>query len=194
MKLQPIISWWLLSPYLIAVLSFVGWQFWRIRHQKRRDRPALLARWFRRSALLVLPVIIALGPSVQGGVSSPGTANLDVIFVVDTTPSMGALDYESKRQRIEGVKQDLLALSDGLQGAHMQIITFDTEANVILPLTTDVTAFSTAVQSMTPQIKTFRSKEQRVAQQFQYEGPGPNVMRLKHVRYNQVNEKNRAKT
>lgn len=155
MKLQPIISWWLLSPYLIAVLSFVGWQFWRIRHQKRRDRPALLARWFRRSALLVLPVIIALGPSVQGGVSSPGTANLDVIFVVDTTPSMGALDYESKRQRIEGVKQDLLALSDGLQGAHMQIITFDTEANVILPLTTDVTAFSTAVQSMTPQINSY---------------------------------------
>ncbi len=40
------------------------------------------------------------------------------------------------------------------------------------------------IPSMTPQIKTFRSKEQRVVGQFQYQGLGPNVMRFEHARYN----------
>lgn len=157
MKLQPLVSLWLLIPYIIAAVSFAGWQLWRIRHkvQKHLRTRAVLLRWFRRTALLVLPAIIAIGPSIQGGISSPGVANLDVIFAVDTTPSMGALDYNGKNQRIEGAKRDLLALAETLKGAHMEIITFDSETSVILPLTTDFTAFSTAVEGMVPQINSY---------------------------------------
>ena len=160
MKLQPLISWWLLLPYLLAVVSAISWQILHTRRQRAGKRKQALdrstkLRWWRRVAILLLPVAIAIGPSVQGGVSAPGIANLDVIFVVDTTPSMGALDYTGKKQRIEGVKEDLIAIGNSLQGAHMQIITFDTEANTILPLTTDATAFATAVRGMTPQIHSY---------------------------------------
>ncbi len=42
---------------------------------------------------------------------------------------------------------------------------------------------------MTPQIKRFRSKEQRVVRHIQYQGLGPNVMRFEHARYNFLKSK-----
>lgn len=154
MKLQPLISWWLIIPYLLAVAAFAGRQFW-VMHRMRRKEKTRILYWIRRTALLVLPVFIAIGPSVQGGTSAPGVANLDVLFVVDTTPSMGALDYAGTRQRLEGVRTDMAELAKTLQGAHMEIITFDSEASVILPLTTDSTAFATAAENITPQINSY---------------------------------------
>lgn len=156
MKLQPLVSWWLILPYLILITAYLGRQILHDRRtHKRRAKRADFRQWLRRSILLALPILVAIGPSVQGGVSSPGVANLDVIFAVDTTPSMAALDYNGSQQRIEGVKQDMQALAASLKGAHIEIITFDSQANVILPLTTDSTAFSTAVQGMRPQINSY---------------------------------------
>jgi Ca-activated chloride channel family protein len=157
MKFQPLVPLWLLALYTIAVLAFAGWYFWRIRTKlnKLLKERARLKRLLRRAALLFMPIIFALGPSVQGDVTSPGISNLDVIAAVDTTPSMGAVDYAGTSQRIEGVKHDLLALSQKLEGAHMEIVAFDSEANVILPSTTDVTAFTAALQNLTPQISSY---------------------------------------
>lgn len=154
MKLQLLLPLWLLIPYTVLALGVVGRQVWKLR--KRRKQYRYLSKQFvRRSAILLLPILVALGPSVQGGTSSPGVANLDVVFAVDTTPSMGALDYAGTRQRMEGAKADIKALAASLQGAHFEIITFDSGASVILPLTTDTTAFSTAVDGMTPQINSY---------------------------------------
>lgn len=141
MKLAPLTSLWLIVPYLSLAVAVIVWQFFRIRSKKHR-------RWL----LLLLPGLIALGPSVPGGTSSPGVGNLDVIMAVDTTPSMGALDYAGSKQRLDGVKQDLAALGNQLPGAHLELITFDSEASVAMPFTTYATAFDEAVQSMTPQI------------------------------------------
>lgn len=151
MKFRPLVSLWVLLPYLTLALAAAGWQIWQVYRKPR----AILLRWTRRAALLILPAIIAFGPSVQGGTSAPGVANLDVIFAVDTTPSMGAIDYAGSQQRIDGVKKDLLALGARLQGARLELITFDTNANVILPFTTDETAFASAVQGMTPEISDY---------------------------------------
>ncbi|HEY2004087.1 MAG TPA: VWA domain-containing protein [Candidatus Saccharimonadia bacterium] len=151
MKLQPVISWWLLVPYLIAVMAAGGWQILKVRKQERR----VVLRWVRRASLLLLPGLLALGPSIPGGTSSPGVANLDVIFAVDTTPSMAALDYHGTGQRLDGAKADLLALVDKMQGAHIEIITFDSNANIILPFTSDLTALSSAVQGMIPEVSSY---------------------------------------
>jgi len=151
MKLQPLISLWILVPYTLAALVAIGWQMWRMRRQKR----AILLLWSRRAALLLLPAIVAFGPSIAGGTSSPGVSNLDVIFMVDNTPSMGALDYDGTQQRIAGIQKDLLALGNKFQGARLEVITFDSNANIILPFTTDLSAFSSAVQGMTPEPSTY---------------------------------------
>lgn len=151
MKFQTLVSWWLLVPYLLLSLGATSWQIWRIRTKSI----TLLIKWGRRGSLLVLPALVALGLSVPGGTSAPGIANLDVVFAVDTTPSMGALDYNGTQPRLDGVKKDLTALAAKLQGAHLELVTFDSTANVIMPFTTDATAFATAVQGMTPQISAY---------------------------------------
>jgi Ca-activated chloride channel family protein len=46
-------------------------------------------------------------------------------------------------------------LAASLQGAHLEVITFDSVASVILPLTTDTTAYATAVQGLLPQISSY---------------------------------------
>lgn len=153
MKLEPLISWWWIGLYLLVVLPAIGWQFWQI--FRRKHRRTALKRWLPRAAILVLPAFIAVGPSVPGGVSSPGVANLDVIFAVDTTPSIGALDYAGSKQRLDGVKQDLQTLAGKLRGAQLEVITFDSLARVILPPTNDATAFATATQGLTPQISSY---------------------------------------
>jgi len=151
MKFEPLVSWWLIILYTLVAAASAGWLIWRIRQKGRK----VLIRWLRRITLLLLPAVIALGPSIPGGTSAPGVANLDVVFAVDTTPSMGAQDYNGTKLRLDGAKNDLLALADKLQGAHLEIITFDSNANIILPFTTDTSAFSTAVQGITPQVSNY---------------------------------------
>jgi len=157
MKLRPLVSLWLLLPYLTVTLAAAGWQIWRIWRIYRRTHRgrATLIRWSRRGVLLIMPAIIAMGISIPGGTSAPGIANLDVIFAVDTTPSMGAFDYDGTQARIDGVKQDLLALATKLQGARFEVIAFDSNANIILPFTTDTSAFSSAIQGMTPEASNY---------------------------------------
>jgi Ca-activated chloride channel family protein len=151
MKIEPLVSWWLIGAYVFVAVAASSWLIWRIRHKGRK----MLVRWLLRIVLLILPAVLALGPSIPGGTSSPGIANLDVIFAVDTTPSMGAQDYAGTQPRLTGVKNDLLALADKLQGAHMEIITFDSNASIVLPFTTDVSAYSTAVQGLTPEVSNY---------------------------------------
>jgi Ca-activated chloride channel family protein len=150
MKFQPLAPWWLLILYLLLTMAFTGWQFWKIWQAHHKERTTLL-RWLRRAGLLLLPAVLALGPSVGGGTSAPGITNLDVVVAVDTTPSLGALDYAGTQQRLAGVQKDLLALGPKVQGARLELITFDSNASVILPFTTDQSAFASAVDSITPE-------------------------------------------
>lgn len=168
MKLQPLVPLWVVIPYIVALAAAAGWYYWKT-NLRGKDKKAAKPKakdtrkwtqkvnWLlvRRGTLVLLPALVALGPSVQGGVSSPGVANLDVIFAVDTTPSMGAADYGEGLQRIEGVKQDLALLAKQLEGAHFEVISFDTEANVVLPMTSDATAFASALEGLTPQISSY---------------------------------------
>lgn len=156
MKFQPLLPLWFIIPYLIATLGGAGWLVWRT----RRLGKAIMWRWIRRSIIVVMPVICALGPSIAGGASSPGISNLDVIFAVDLTPSMIATDYNGTQQRLIGAKTDLLALAGTLQGAHIEVIAFDSNASVILPSTTYASALYTAVNGMETQISSYSQGSQ----------------------------------
>ena len=144
MRLEPLLAWWLTT--LIALIGFtaIGYLLWKIRHQGKQE----ILRWSRRACMLLFLVIICLGPSIPGGKAPPGISNLDVIFVVDTTASMGAEDYAGNKLRIDGVKQDLLDVGNKLQGAHLAIVTFDSKVNTVLPFTTDNATFVASVQSI----------------------------------------------
>lgn len=154
MKFLPLVPLWFIALYGLFVVGVIGWQFWQLSRQRRRTQ-IITKTWIRRAVQLLLPLLIAIGPSIQGGISAPGITNVDVVFAIDTTPSIAALDYVGGKQRLEGVKQDLLSLGEQLQGAHIEIITFDSNASVILPPTTDQTVFTTTVRGLTPQISSY---------------------------------------
>lgn len=149
MKFQPLIVWWLLLPIAILGLSALTYILLRLYKSKEKQE---FRSWIRRAVLFVLLIAMALGPSVPGGSSSPGIANLDVVFVVDTTSSMGAQDYAGGKLRLDGAKGDMLALAKKLQGAHFAVVTFDSKANVALPFTSDSASFTAAVQSIDREI------------------------------------------
>lgn len=61
--------------------------------------------------------------------------NLDILFVVDTTISMVAEDYDGDTPRLEGVKNDIKEIIDAFPGARYSLLTFDNRAVRQLPYT-----------------------------------------------------------
>ena len=142
MMLQPVFSIWILVAIVAISVGFCIWQY-----VSMKDRSAKIA-WIRRTGIVLLLGLAAIGPSVPGGYSPAGMLNLDVIFVVDITTSMAAEDYNGTQQRLQGVKQDILSLSDKMIGARFSIIGFDSTSQVLLPMTADRSSLDTIVSAI----------------------------------------------
>lgn len=106
---------------------------------------------------MALLLAALLRPGLPGGTAEPATSDLNVFFVVDTTTSMVAEDYGNRAPRLDGVRQDVMAVAEELPGARFSVITFDTEGHVRMPLTTDTLALDTIMSVLEPQV-TFYSK------------------------------------
>ena len=87
---------------------------------------------------LILVFIITLRPMHAGDQADLETRNLDILFVVDTTISMWAQDYNGTQERIEGVKADCAYIMEQLAGANFALIRFDNRAQILTPFTQDV--------------------------------------------------------
>ncbi|WP_045731659.1 vWA domain-containing protein [Pseudarthrobacter chlorophenolicus] len=111
--------------------------------------------WLRRGLLAVFLAAALCRPALPGGTSQAATADLNVFFVVDTTTSMVAEDYGTSAPRMDGVRQDIMAIAKELPGARFSLITFDTKAFVRMPLTTDTLALQTMVTVLEPQVTSF---------------------------------------
>jgi Ca-activated chloride channel family protein len=105
--------------------------------------------------MVLLLLAAALRPGVPGGSAQAATADLNVFFVVDTSSSIVAEDYGNRSPRLDGVRQDIMAIAAELAGARFSVLTFDSSAVVRMPLTTDTTALETAVAVLQPQVTAF---------------------------------------
>ncbi|WP_200950611.1 vWA domain-containing protein [Arthrobacter sp. Soil762] len=152
MTLQPILPWWVMAPLIAAVVLFLVWRL----VQATRERSAGMRRdWLFRSALVLLLLAAALRPGVPGGSSQAAAADVNVFFVVDTSSSIAAEDYGDGSPRLDGVRQDIMAIAGELAGARFSLLTFDSNAIVRMPLTTDATALDTSVSVLQPQVTAF---------------------------------------
>ena len=100
------------------------------------------ARWL---AAVVLVTAIALDPATTGGASDARRTAANVLFVVDSTSSMAAVDYDGSSQRLAGVRADILEVAAAFPGARFALVRFDSQARMELPWTTDLAALETAV-------------------------------------------------
>ena len=86
---------------------------------------------------VVLLFIINLRFMIPNGEASAVTSNTSVLFVIDTTVSMKALDYNGNKERFEGVINDCCYIVDELSTCKFSIITFGDTAQRLIPYTTD---------------------------------------------------------
>ncbi|SEJ69577.1 Ca-activated chloride channel family protein [Arthrobacter sp. yr096] len=144
----PILPWPVIALAFVCVLAFTGWAVATTRGTPYH-RPARNTAF--RCAAVVLLLLAALRPGLPGGHSQTAAADMDVYFVVDTSTSMAAEDYNGAETRLSGVRKDVMAVAKELAGAKFALITFDSKASVRMPLTGDATALQTAMTTLQPQ-------------------------------------------
>jgi len=139
-------------PLAVALLSAVVLfaVLWRMQRNRLRSRASL-----RRGVLVLLVLAAVLRPHLPGGSAQAASSDLNVFFVVDTTTSMVAEDYASGAPRLEGVREDIMAIAEQLPGARFSVITFDTTAHVRMPLSTDTLALQTITDVLEPQVTAY---------------------------------------
>lgn len=150
MTFLPLLPWPVVLVLLAAALAAVWWN--PPGSGAPGERPG---RHSRLTAAAVLLALAALRPALPGERADAMATNLNVYFVVDTTSSMVAEDYGGQQPRLEGVRADVLAVAAALPGARYSIVTFDADARVRLPLTTDTTALEAAVETLAPEPSEF---------------------------------------
>lgn len=88
-------------------------------------------------SIVVLLFIINLRFMIPNGETMAINPDLSVLFVIDTSISMRALDYNGNKERFEGVINDCCYIVDELSSCKFSIITFGDEARKVIPFTTD---------------------------------------------------------
>lgn len=141
MTFVPVMGFW---GWLIISLILLGGAGYLLKLKTSRSHWRLLA-------IVALIVLAAARPGIPGAGGRTEVAEIDVFFVVDTTASIGALDFDGNKQRIEGVRADINGIAEKLAGSRYSMITFDGSSQVVLPLTQDSTALKTITQILHPQ-------------------------------------------
>lgn len=151
LTIAPILPWPVIAAACVAAVAFTVWIIASpSRAGQNRSRRAV--RWSAlRGAAVVLLLLAALRPGWAGGQAQTAAADLDVFFVVDTSTSMAAEDYNGTNLRLSGVEQDVMAIAKELAGAKFSVITFDSKASVRMPLSQDATALQTTMTTLQPQ-------------------------------------------
>ena len=134
MKLQPIFP---IGSMILVFAVFFGFTAYIIIKNKVNTFEKI-ASLFRMLMIYVLVFVIGLRPVKVETNYEFMTKNLDVLFVVDSTISMWAQDYNGKNPRMDGVKADINYIMTELAGSNFGLVTFDDNARVLAPFTQDM--------------------------------------------------------
>ncbi|MBM6588831.1 VWA domain-containing protein [Brevibacterium sp. RIT 803] len=145
MIFDPVFTWFGWGFLVLALLTVC------IIPAVRGDGPRW--KWFARMGIVAVLALALARPGIPIKSSTEEyEAAADVYFLVDTTTSMAAEDYDGDKTRLEGVKKDMLELAEQLPGTRMSIISFASTASTVMPLTTDHSAFASAVDVLSPEM------------------------------------------
>ncbi len=145
MSFQPVLPWLLV---VVIVAAFAGLAVWRL---VRERGAATRMRWATRVVLVLACGVLLLRPGVPGGTVETLTSDVDVVLLVDTTASIVAEDWDGGQPRLDGVRDDVERIIAAYPGARFALITFDAEASLRVPLTTDTTALATSLAVLRPE-------------------------------------------
>lgn len=98
--------------------------------------------------IIILLFIINLRFMIPNGENVALKSNVSVLFVIDTSVSMKALDYDGNKERFEGVINDCTHILDELSSCKFSIITFGNTAQKIIPFTNDTDMVRAELKAM----------------------------------------------
>lgn len=137
---------WLVALFLILGLGacFFCW------NREKASHKGAWKDWTRRGLMVVTVASIGAAPSVALP-QEKTVRGANVFFVVDTTGSMNAEDYDGKKPRLEGVRADIRQIVSRIPNARYSIVSFNSGATRELPITTDAAAVESWVQTVKPE-------------------------------------------
>jgi Ca-activated chloride channel family protein len=144
MTFQPILPAVLVVLVTLLFVALAVWQLVR--------RPDARLTWAGRVALVAACGLLLLRPGIPGGSASTLATDVDILLVIDTTASIVAEDGEGGRPRLDDVREDVQTIVETYPGARFGLITFDADAVVRVPLTTDTTALATSLSVLRPEV------------------------------------------
>lgn len=142
MSIVPVLPLWLLGILAAGVLAVT---VLALRSGSRTARRGALLR--AAAALLILGA--CLRPGIPDGQAETATVELDVFLVVDSSLSMVAEDF-GDGTRLDGVRDDVEAITEHFAGARFALLTFDAVGRVRMPLTLDADAVRAGVDVIVP--------------------------------------------
>jgi Ca-activated chloride channel family protein len=150
MIFQPVINPIILGIILAAVFTFTI--FLTISHIK--SSKTLMFAWLRRSVAILFIGLALFRPGIPNQEETANYLNqYDIYFVVDTTASMVAEDWDSQGDtRLNGVKSDIGRIVDEYSGSRYSLLTFDSSATIRTPITKDASAVMSSVNILKPEV------------------------------------------
>lgn len=148
MIINPIIPIWLMSIICVILIILIIYnkplkeKIVKNQNGERNERQRKLIKShiidsFVKIGIIIFIFIINLRFMIPNGENTVINSDLRVLFVIDKSASMKALDYEGNKERLEGVINDCCYIVDELASARFSIITFGDIAQKIVPFTTD---------------------------------------------------------
>ena len=159
MIINPIIPIWLMSIICLTIIFLIIFDKPfkekiknKTNNEKTNRQKELIKKNIINSgikiSIVIVMFIINLRFMIPNGESTAVNLDLSVLFVIDTSVSMKALDYDGSKERIEGVIDDCCYIIDELSGSKFSIITFGDTAQKIIPFTTDSDMVQAEIKSI----------------------------------------------
>ena len=143
MKANPIIPIWFMTVIcIILVILLMYDRQKKIKKLKENSNKKSNIKKYNINTTIEIIIIsvlfiINLRIMIPNGEINTIESDLDIMFVVDTSVSMKALDYDGQKERLEGVINDCCYIVDELSGCKFSIITFGDTVQRLIPFTTD---------------------------------------------------------
>ena len=159
MIINPIIPIWLMSIICLIIIFLILFDKpfkekisnkendEKTNRQKELIKKQIISSSIKISIVVVM-FVMNLRFMIPNGESTALNLDLSVLFVVDTSVSMRALDYNGNKERMEGVISDCCYIIDELSGSKFSIITFGDTAQRIIPFTTDSDMVQAEIKSI----------------------------------------------
>ena len=134
MRIFPIIPIWIMIPISFILIIYI----------------IIKNKSINQILIVILIFIINMRIMIPSDNSEIIKNDLDVLFVIDNTISMNALDYKEGKTRLSGVKEDCKYIIDELNGSRFSVISFDNNTRVLTPFTYDSNITKEAIEIINP--------------------------------------------